>query len=772
MSDSPQMSPDKKLPRWTQILLLGHLIVQWALYGNVLRLPADNLILGRFSPRQMQWFVLTSACAVTVLVLFSWLRPQNRALLWGYALIVKFRRSFLWLLLAVGMTLAALILAFYYLPRYGYVSAHLLLAVLMLYLAKPAVWETKGGRLFELIPIIVLASAIGLRIWFLYAEFIWIDEGYYLSLASNMLHGGRIVPAMFYVPSDVPILPIWGYAVAVYGYWARLTSLDVFSLRWLSYLISLPALLFLYLIVKQWYGRNAAIVSTSFASLSFLFMHATVARNNALPLLMVSITLFVHVVAVSRKKPVLHAVVGALAVLTLEAHLTGLVFIVVFGSYYTFDYVRGALQEKKWIRPAPLWYFLLGLLPVLVVYFYLHIFIASSPDQYFSYLGSARLTGGGGSGGIPQYLKGLLDRADYRFRGIWVPAPLDVLLIAVSFGAAGIRRTDSDRHWLFLMMATIAGYTVIEPRGHIHYLVYGLPVFYAGTGPFIVYALGRKEQPLGKAFPRITYISLAFVMVVWLVIEIRHRHATQQAWQERVAPIVEYVRGHFPADAVIEGPPTFFAYIPEYRNYMFISPAVHASRLAQEDPSAYWTEILLETWPAARITRDGLPSDEISPIKTYTQSRQMSEVIPDLWIPHDAPLVPQGLLGDSQALSTLQLAAYLDGSPASSGDRALLIETIWVTRGDIDDDLNAKITLFADEDYETIQPIVSGWAGTPTSDWGAYEFHDVTFEVDIPSRLGEGEYTLQIEVQTVSGIPSEACQPNCVYQINELAVHD
>ncbi len=747
-------------------VVTGHAVIQWGFFIRLFSLPDDLLALDRFPLSSVKVLVAITAVLLSLLAAYAWWRPRSRVLNGIFVAIRRVRQARLWSALAIiSLVAVGSGLWVYYCPLYGFISAHLFLLALILYLAAPEAWETRPTWLNFAIPGSILIVAMGLRIWFLYWEWVWTDEAYYLSLASNILQTGRIVPAMLYMPSNVIVIPIHGYVLAIYGLWAKIFGVDLFSLRWMSYLISLPVLLFMYLAVKQWYGRTAALLSTSFASLSFLFMHAILARNNALPMLMVSATLFAHVTAFQKKKPFLHSLAGILAAATLEAHPAGLVFIAAFGAYYVHDFVKSSIYERRWIRPAPLWYFTAGLIPVLVIYFYLHIFVATTPQQYFTYLSAS-----GSEAGIAHFLAGRWQVSLYRFREYWLPARIEVIFLAASVVGALIRRNTGDRHWLFLAIATVLSYFFIDPRGHLHYLVFGLPIYFAATGPLFIYGLGSQERSLRDLLPRLAYIGVAGLLTMGVAIIIPQRRLTDLASHAWNKAVITVIRSQYPADTAILGPAYFYAYIPEYTHYVAPVPD-HASGIAGIDPAEYWMNVLLSAWPEVIISHDALLENAYSmaSFRTYPSARQVKETIPGLWVPSDGDMVLDAPADGPRLEGVLNLVAHARLPASASPGDTLSISMIWISRTTLADDYSIELTLRGARTYTETFPMMSDWARVGTTGWGSYEFHNVIARLEIPEGLSAGDYALLVEVQSPAP-PPLACAPRCIIELSHLTI--
>jgi hypothetical protein len=98
---------------------------------------------------------------------------------------------------------------------------------------------------------IVTVIGLGVRVGFLLFDWVWTDEGFYLSTATNMLTRLQVAPAAMRLPEDIPIYPLFGYGIGIYGLWARLVGVSLTKARLLSYLLGLISLPFIYLTVRR-----------------------------------------------------------------------------------------------------------------------------------------------------------------------------------------------------------------------------------------------------------------------------------------------------------------------------------------------------------------------------------------------------------------------------------------------------------------------------------------------------------------------------------------
>jgi hypothetical protein len=647
-----------------------------------------------------------------------------------------------------------------------------LLIAISLYLAGPARQTTKDQSLLVVIPLLVILVGLGLRLWLLFVDYVWIDEGITLSIAANMLQGGGIVPAMNHVPDDVSILPFWGYGLGVYGLWSRVFGVGLAQGRVLSYLLGLPALPLMYATSRLWYGRRTALVTTSIAALSILFLESTIARNNALPMAAASLIMFVHVYACQQERRGLHFAVGLLSVLALETHLAHLSLMVAWGGYYLVDYLSRVRQNGRWLQSAPLCFFLAGAIPGLLLYFYVHMLLPQNFERQIQYLSTLTQTQSSSLSGRVGVLRTMI-------KIYWLFSTPEILLIAAATLGALVRRTPADKHWLSLMAFTMLGYFLVGLNGDIQYTTYGMPIYLGATGALVTYGLGKEEKP-GSAWERTTYFAVLLLLAAHAVGTIRLHDKYRTAFESKRRPVVTYIQENLPTDTGIMAPPVFYASLTEYQTYLdiYYPAAAGGPALASEEPEPYWQNVLLDTWPQVRVNPPDAVFPQVEVPDSYMAARHAEEVVDDLWVVTDGDLVTDANYARTAGEADLQMVAHRKLPSSLEPGTSLQLHTLWVTREAIEGDYTVTQSLTGLEGETTAhtdQQLISGWAGTTTSHWLPYQFHDVEFTLDIPETLAEGIYTLQLDLYAQDGDTSAsldglACAPGCQFSVDKITI--
>jgi hypothetical protein len=178
----------------------------------------------------------------------------------------------------------------------------------------------------------------------------------------------------------------------------------------------------------------------------------------------------------------------------------------------------------------------------------------------------------------------------------------------------------------------------------------------------------------------------------------------------------------------------------------------------------------METWPVARIDPPDYVFSQLNVPDSYMAARQAVEVVPYLWVVPGTNLVTDAAYADAPGRPALQMVAHHDLPLEVQAGGTLELSTLWANRQPIVVEHTATLSLIGAQGSQiplTDQPIVSGWAGTPTSAWQSNQFHDVAFEAAIPENLSAGEYWLQVVVHADG---EDACAPNCDVLVGELNI--
>lgn len=711
------------------------------------------------------WWVILAIAAV-----MCWIREEQVTRIL-HILRQVWRSKIGYVLMAAGAGTISLLLAQFYESRwsgFALLGVEIGLGLVALYLSEPGHWQAEAAKFWQIVPLGAIIVGLGLRYWLMRVDVIWVDEAYRLSAIANWMQGNGLTPIMAQYPPGIVGPPWRGNAIVLYAWWTRVAGFSLMSLRMFSYLAGLLTLPVIYRIAALLYDQRSAWVTTSLAALSLLLMRSTTAREDALSMLLMSIALLIHLYACQHQGYWRHVLVGVAGGLALEGHLTNLTFFGAVGGYYLVTYIQGIRRGEKWLRSDALWFFLIGSALALGIYLLTHLFLMGiSLERFVAALSTGTKDSSLSSAG--SFAVWRLNTTLGRLAVLWRFSISDSLLIVASLVAAGLRRSKGDRHWLLLFVFMQIGYLLVEINGTVRHTLYGLAIWVGASGALLV-----RRRDVGKQWPpvwgRIGYSALLLAMLGTALGYIRVQDAARQYTDAERAPIVAYIQEHTSSDDWIIASAVYFVYLPDHPN--FLRP-VHpigskAPALTGVDPDTYWLDILLDTWPMFRISRaegEGFPV-----ARSYMDARHATQVIPRVWqVQREVTTNREGYC-QANIPAIPQMVAYAEPQPELEPGSPLYIETIWITRRDVEHDFAAQVALVNEAGTPVVEatvPLISGWAKTVSGEWLANQFHDVSLVIDLPDDLRPGKYGVQITA--LSGPSGEivTCRWGVTVQIGE-----
>ncbi len=762
MSADPPSQPEP-LPGWLRIGLAALAVVQTAFAVAALGFaPPGRADLFDLPLRLVRLGAALSALALITLALTAWITPHNRLLRRAFGALRALRRHPISLILPIALLIPPTLYLTARWIGYPLLSVQCLLIALILVLSGPEVYSPRARWWLVAASVVVFIIGIALRLWFV-THAALDDEGMTLSAAAHMAHGGGLAPGMMRLPAEAPDRPDWGRALILYGWWARIFGAGLLQIRIFGLLVGLLALGALYAAVRRLYDAPAALVGSSLAALSVLGLLSATGRNTALPMLATGLVLLAHVAAEKQDRQWPHFLVGALAGLALEVHLLGLSLIVALGGAYLLAYLRAARSDGRWLRPDPLWYYVAGAVPVLALYALIHIVSLPHTTAYLDYLSRF-----GGSG-----LQARIAANALRYKLLWDQSPAEFLLILTAAAAAITRRQPADRHWLALLAFNEVGYFIFNPTNVVNnaYTAFALPILFTGVGPLITRGFRRTGTP-GLAWSRTVYAAAALTLGIYTTHMVRDAEHTYEAFDAIRRPLAETIAERVPPGETILALEFYYPYLDGYE--VLLTPGDHhdstlAPALAGREHDAYWLDVLLETWPRARLESHFFPPladpDPFTLPGSYFAALDADHVRDYLWIAPVDTFVHTGI--DASPDGPLEFVAYrpLPTDP-TPGDEVTLY-TVWVTRSPIESDLRASLTLVGGDESIPLPdlPLIDAHTGESTGGWDPYRFHGVPFTFHIPVDTPPGDYTLHASLT-----PTSACAPACTIDLTDLSI--
>lgn len=704
----------------------------------------------------------TAAVVLSGMLALAWIalsilayRPPSTPLRLIVRGVLWLRKTPLWLLILLP-ALPLLFLARSTWAGTLLLQAQVLLLTLTLYILAPSAWVAAKSRWLWVLAGVLIAAGLAMRFTAV-INGAYIDEGHYLSLAIGRLRGEWISPNSG-LPESITVHPAWGLLMmAIYGLWVKLFGIGLIQLRMLGYLGGLLALIPIYVSARQWWGPRAGIVAAAFAALSYFGLEASAARNAALPMLFFGLALAAHVTAFKQERPIWHLGVGVLAGLALEVHLLALALITAMGGVYLVDYVQRVRQNRRMVMNAPILFFALGVAPVLAADVAIRIMSLPDASNFLPALGSFS----GTQTDVGQMVLARLATIVQRFQLMWELMPMETTIILLSIGAAILRRSPSDRHWLMLLLFNEIGYSLFMPVQvvSISYISFSIALLLSGTGALVTLGV-QSEQTAGTLQERVLGVGLGVLLCAGTFLALDNMMVLHDQWEAARTPPTDAIKERVPAGATIIAHESYISYLLDYEilNTIGAGESSVPSRLVGMEHDAYWLDMLIKHWPAAQVNSHfGGGEDTLNPntlVGSYFAARRAIHPVPLVWIAEDQnwnTSAPNGAM--------LQLAAYVPPTSTEAGE-SMILHTIWVTRGELAAATAIRWRL-VDAGGSFIEldtlPLVGGWNGEESAAWSPYRFYDVTFTIRIPAGIPSGQYILQMLAQA----PEELCQPDC-----------
>jgi hypothetical protein len=317
------------------------------------------------------------------------------------------------------------------------------------------------------------------------------DEAHWADYATSAFRAGGVY-SRTWLQEPVTISPGIGWSVAAYGWTLEHVAFDIKTGRTWNFIAYLLAFAGVGAVTWRLYGRQAALISTTFAALSQAFIPALDYRpDHQLPAAVMWIT-FAALQGRYRKRLFWHGLCGLLATLALQLHAAAIVFVFGFGLFYLMEAAGAFYSQRQWKVFLPLIAFTIG------------SFFGSS--LYYI----ANVQSVGGLGAFLQFLittRGSVVGAQKFW--LW-PSLLEWMLILGGLAYVAWRRNAADRLLLGILICVLIGIVLFDTQGYsTHFSAfYVVPV-----GTLILYGLASPELPRGKN-QRAVYLALCLLAML------------------------------------------------------------------------------------------------------------------------------------------------------------------------------------------------------------------------------------------------------------------
>lgn len=360
--------------------------------------------------------------------------------------------------------------------------------------------------------------------------------------------------------------------------------------------------------------HGSGVTAMVFGVVSTSAFYTLVGRMDALAILSYSLLLLLHITAVRQEKKWPHFLVGAVAILTTELHILGLLYVGAFAAYYGVRYLQIVRSERKLVLDAYPVYFFVGAGLLGVVYILVHIL--PDPEAYFIIPATC-----------PFCYSSRIKTEVYRiiFMGIFRPHELIVTLLIVYFA---VRRRKEYQHFLLLFAGYYLAQIIFSPPPNVQYFHHLLPLLSVGLAGMVAHSVAlikEKQQALMKN------ILLAAALVIlcsnpillaakWLPYEFA-------LFMPQTAEI-EYIKENIPKSTVVVSTVNNFYPLKEYRNFLQFAPNLYYGLSSRgEDMADFLNRINPEV-----IYLESRYFDDEQYLQRFIDSKDFVQIMPDLWL--------------------------------------------------------------------------------------------------------------------------------------------
>lgn len=464
---------------------------------------------------------------------------------------------------------------------------------------------------------VIIILGIIFRVWASQPTWVHGDENYYINIFQNFVDRGELTPYMWRLGGETNIIAGagTGYGIFVLIGWMKLFGESLFGIRMLMVLAGMVTAWLYYLTSRKWWGSTeAGVTAMVFGVVSTSAFYTLVGRMDALAILSYSLLLLLHITAVRQEKKWPHFLVGAVAILTTELHILGLLYVGAFAAYYAVRYLQIVRSERKLVLDAYPVYFFVGAGLLGVVYILVHIL--PDPEAYFIIPATC-----------PFCYSSRIKTEVYRiiFMGIFRPHELIVTLLIIYFA---VRRRKEYQHFLLLFAGYYLAQIIFSPPPNVQYFHHLLPLLSVGLAGMVAHSVAlikEKQQALMKN------ILLAAALVIlcsnpillaakWLPYEFA-------LFMPQTAEI-EYIKENIPKSTVVVSTVNNFYPLKEYRNFLQFAPNLYYGLSSRgEDMADFLNRINPEV-----IYLESRYFDDEQYLQRFIDSKDFVQIMPDLWL--------------------------------------------------------------------------------------------------------------------------------------------
>jgi hypothetical protein len=468
---------------------------------------------------------------------------------------------------------------------------------------------------------ILMMVLVGLSFRIIVSSPNWLhyDENYYLNITQNYVDRGELTPYMWRL-GDANIITGGGsgYGILVLIEWLRLFDYSLFWGRMLMVLAGLVTAGVMYKVSRLWWQNpKAGWASFVFSIVSTSAFYTLVLRMDAIGILVYSLILLIHIIAVRLNIKWLHFILGIVSVISLEFHVLGVLYLIALSIYYFMDLVREILSMKHPLRQTSALYFGLGALLASILYASIHIL--PDPRAYFVI-----------SNNCFECNESLFLTEIKRISRLLLLRPLEVLIFILVIIAAFIRRRQPDIHYLQITGGWVLAQAVVGTPPYTHYTNHGWILVALGVGGFV--SEGFKSRVSKWRMP--ISVAIAIILLLFnLGMHFADFHPYLLAYTPEDDQTIEYITQKIPKDTVIMGKVPSFYPLRDYRNYVsYRDGTEYGIEFRNEDMLDFWRRISPQV-----IVLDESDVRKDNELLTYLEEYEFTQLFGNLWITQDQP---------------------------------------------------------------------------------------------------------------------------------------
>ncbi len=320
------------------------------------------------------------------------------------------------------------------------------------------------------------------------------DEAMWADYATSPFEAGGLY-ARTWQEQPFTIAPGRSWSTVVLGWMLENVDYDIKVGRLLNFYFWITGFIGVGAVTWRLYGRQAAVVSTTFAALGLSFIPFVDYRpDHQLP----AVAMFIMFTALQAryttgKRGFWDFACGLAGTLSLHFHAAGIVFAFGFSVYYLAEYIGTSARSRRLANIRPLLWYGAGALLGCVIYYVLDIATIGGLQVYLDFLIKHRYSA----------------RRILRFLS-W-PSPLfERAIVVTSFLYIAWRRTEADRMVIGMILCVILGILALDTQGYrtTFSAFYVIPV-----GALIADALRDPRIPAARSLRRAVLALALFIML-------------------------------------------------------------------------------------------------------------------------------------------------------------------------------------------------------------------------------------------------------------------